>query len=923
MILLKGEPKTQEIISLNKNDKGVYWVRFKTGKAFPYSHRDVHILSSPQVINIEHCQVFKSGKLLKDITKIFEYTFYSQKYYRVIYSNGFINEYNGTDISVHISIMANKQSAHIFNYLKDVSAQQILTTEFGTISLRDKYEKIDFIDQETALATYLYPNNLKKLDGYKYLLFPFYSNLSQMQAVDNAFKSQISIIQGPPGTGKTQTILNIVANIVAHNKSVMIVSNNNSAVENIKEKFDKEGLGFIVAKLGKTDNSEHFIKEGQSDYPNMNQWQKESVEEAEEELKYISIKLKTIFEKQNRLAQIRQELKTLDVESEHFYKENYYVFDKSIINKHRINRISSDKLINLWVWLEANNEKDKDEKKTFSLNDYLKRVKDKILNIFLLHRILNIKIIDKIDERNILDIKALFYFIHQKELKQEIEEISTFLKDKHAQNKLERQAKLSMDLLKSKLYAKFEGGEQQREKFSADDLWKRCESVVSEYPVILSTTFSAVSCLSGYLFDYLIIDEASQVSIDSAALSLLRAKNAIIVGDTKQLPNIITNEVQEVLQKLNDDYQIDDAYNCLTNSFLRSVTKVFQSIPQVLLREHYRCTPMIIDFCNQKFYNGNLIIMTKDSSDNVPMKVIKTVEGNHSRTSNYKGRSMKFNQREVDEFKNLIDNRQDISWSDMGIITPYRGQALLFQKTFGGRIEADTIHKYQGREKDVIIMSTVDDKYNDFVDDANLINVAVSRAKKEFILITNGNYNSDKGNLRDLINYVSYNHGEIANGQIHSIFDLLYKAYTKRRMEYLKGRKNISYYDSENIAFNVILTILKRNDYMAYLEVIPHYHLNMLIKDTSLLSQDEKKFACNTLSHVDFLIGNRVSKEVVLVIEVDGFAYHNKASEQAKRDRLKDSILKKYQIPLLRLSTTGSKEVNKIEDKIKKCVGMP
>ena len=45
-------------------------------------------------------------------------------------------------------------------------------------------------------------------------------------------------------------------------------------------------------------------------------------------------------------------------------------------------------------------------------------------------------------------------------------------------------------------------------------------------------------------------------------------------------------------------------------------------------------------------------------------------------------------------------------------------------------VEADTVHKYQGREKDTIIMTTVVNELNSFVDDANLVNVAISRAIK-------------------------------------------------------------------------------------------------------------------------------------------------------------------------------------------------
>ena len=59
-------------------------------------------------------------------------------------------------------------------------------------------------------------------------------------------ENQISVIQGPPGTGKTQTILNIIANILMQGKTVQIVSNNNSAII-----FSKIQFGFYCCDIRK------------------------------------------------------------------------------------------------------------------------------------------------------------------------------------------------------------------------------------------------------------------------------------------------------------------------------------------------------------------------------------------------------------------------------------------------------------------------------------------------------------------------------------------------------------------------------------------------------------------------------------------------------------------------------------------------
>ena len=65
------------------------------------------------------------------------------------------------------------------------------------------------------------------------------ANLSQKEALKNAINNKMSIIQGPPGTGKTTTILNILANLIYQNKNVLVVSKNNSAIENVAEELEK------------------------------------------------------------------------------------------------------------------------------------------------------------------------------------------------------------------------------------------------------------------------------------------------------------------------------------------------------------------------------------------------------------------------------------------------------------------------------------------------------------------------------------------------------------------------------------------------------------------------------------------------------------------------------------------------------------
>lgn len=237
-------------------------------------------------------------------------------------------------------------------------------------------------------------------------------------------------------------------------------------------------------------------------------------------------------------------------------------------------------------------------------------------------------------------------------------------------------------------------------------------------------------------------------------------------------------------------------------------------------------------------------------------------------------------------------------------------------------IGAATIHKYQGREKDTIIMSVVDDEITEFSNDSNLINVAVSRAKKRFCLVVSGNEQALKGNITELIDYIAYNNMSVTKSKITSVFDYLYTHYTEERISFLANHKKISKYDSENLTFSLIEDILTEYPEFSHLGILCHTPLRNIIRDWSLLNEDERKYISNLSTHLDFLIISRVTKKPVLAIETDGFNFHKNTTVQHKRDLKKDHILELYGLPLLRLKTNESGEKNKIVSSLYKVIGL-
>lgn len=902
LILLNGEPKTLQIDSIQKREVNSYCVRFKNNpKYYNYSYNKVTWISDPEWVDPTHSKVFVSGSLQNNIREIWKFVSDMKCYWRIVHSNGYVQEGEDGKIVVATSCLGEETSKDTFAYLQNVAIINPLGKDKDNEGiLADMYARVKFVDTNTAAACYLnpkkhQPKKLKHAD----LIYPFGCNASQKKAVAAAFEHQMSVIQGPPGTGKTQTILNIIANIVRQGKTVLVVSNNNSATTNIQEKLEKYGVAFVVAPLGNKDNKAAFIDHQPSVPIECNTWGITLADTIRQKRKlHITLlQLDKVYALQNERAMLLQEQQEVNLEWKHFCLDNN-IKEEDKKSKH----IHSKRIISLWLEYQAhaNGEKPAPTKWFAKKMEKVKWWWMKWKCQHLLH------VEGQFDKNNLTPlIKRLqlsYYLNRLQEIKRQIEVLDHHLSRYDAKELTTILIEMSMSLFKASLhdhYAKY-----KRTAFSDTmDMKMRGKKLLLQYPVVLSTTFSARSCLfTDNPYDYIIMDEASQVSIDTGALALTCATNAVIVGDTLQLPNVVTDEDQKKLTAIMKQYHIAKGYDCAKNSFLQSVLDVINNVHQTMLREHYRCHPRIINFCNQKFYGGNLLIMTEDNDEENVMTAIKTVKGNHAVNH--------YNQREIDVVqKEVLPTLKE--FESIGVVTPYNRQADAFNSQLD-TVKAGTIHKYQGRENDAIIMSVVDNQITDFADDANMLNVAVSRAKKKFRLVVSGNEQEKHGNIMDLLDYIAFNNCTVTRSKLSSIFDYLYEQYTEQRMAFLHAHPQISKYASENLTYSMLNEVIASDGRFNVFKVLCHVPLRQVIKDTSLMNKEELKYASNYNTHLDFLITNRVSKRPVLAIETDGYSYHNEETVQHQRDFMKNHILSEYELPLLRLSTRGSGERDKV-----------
>lgn len=898
----KYADKTNSIQWFSEDNNSIRVKFYNNEKFYNISYSDMDILRNPKELKINE-KVYLNGHKLVNHTRILGFN----SWVKVFYKNGFTRVVNENQITSYKDLKSKGPNSILrFNYFKELATESAV---YENDFLASMYEGLDYIEGNNMLYKLLSKKRYSVNNTGLVNIFPFGLNLSQKKAVENAFDNDVSIIEGPPGTGKTQTILNIIANAVIRNKTVAVVSNNNAAIENVRDKLVEYNLDFLLALLGNSENKSLFFNETVNKCKPIDFLEKSSsisLRVLSESLKMYQTELPKLYEAENTLAKLSEKVNSYKKEYIYFKRENAgNVIPDDLIRLKKIKE--SNNALTVRAMLE-NKEK---------LNFF-----EKIVLRFKYGVKLN-EVIEEVLPKLLVKLDELYYELKISEITTSINRLYKYLERGSFESNKKSYQEDSIDYLKKVLHKKYSS--IQSVEYTYDNYRSLFDHFITEYPIVLSTSYALIpSADRGFLFDYLIIDEASQTDLLSSTLAMSCAKNMIVVGDTKQLPHIENKALINVNEELKQHYLVSNEYDYLTNNILTSSMKVFSNAPRVMLKEHYRCHPDIINFCNKRYYDNELIILTNKDVSNEPLSIHKTVPGNHAR-KNPNGSGM-YNQREIDEIIVLLE---EIDKQPVGVITPYRYQADLLNEQLmsDNNTEVDTVHKFQGRAKDVIILSTVvndiqsrdleDNSKSDFVSRDDLLNVAVSRAKKQLKLVVSDKVFFSKNNaISDLVKYIRYNSPEdsIKHGKVHSIFDILYSDYSEEYKKFRKG-KNKKEFATEQLVDKLINEILDELN-LDTLKAIPHYPLKHLITNLEQLNEREINYSKHKWSHVDYAVLNTLTKEPVIVIEVDGISFHEQDAKQSERDSIKNKALNLNNIPILRLKTNESNEKSRIRDAI-------
>lgn len=606
---------------------------------------------------------------------------------------------------------------------------------------------------------------------------------AQLNVIKNVENTKLVSVFGPPGTGKSQTIVNLVAHLIANGKTVLVASRMDKAVDVVAERLNSLGAPFLALRAGRQNYQKELSMQLQDLLANkvdLDDGLESSIlcnvsdmEQLLESVKEMEGKSETIIKLEEEWTSLKGQINLMQAQ----HNNPQYV--KNILKEDEINIIENtisalrENLEKSGFWAGIKNHSAIGNlKKILKLNNF--DVNNENLAIL----------------QNELEFAKLICSARKIETQiQSTGNIHVISEQLRTMRK--KQKKLAIDILKTKRREALKGLMQdsikrQRLFVHSKSLVERKKNLqnrlletedfkplLEAFPCWCVTTYAVSGSLplKPGLFDVVIIDEASQCDIASCFPILYRAKKAVVVGDDKQLPHLSFLEKAKE-QSFLSQYGITDRYQLMwrfrTNSMFDLAN--YYSMHPVLLDEHFRSLPPIINYSNKEFYGGRIKVMKRNDTSSKVLEAVVVPDGKVDFDAT----------RNLPEIEALVKRLHEIVIEDerknpenpvsIGIISPFRAQVEQLKVSVSKvlseymmekhQIEIGTAHTFQGDERDIMLISWAyaNNSFPQslvFLQKPNLFNVAITRARYK------------------TINFISKNPRELPEGILRSYFGFI------------------------------------------------------------------------------------------------------------------------------------------------------
>jgi len=564
-------------------------------------------------------------------------------------------------------IEKSKSSRGVLNELQEIKASNLYNNTLRSLFSGNRLDSDISIDKK---ATIYVPSNLSS---------------AQLDVIYGTRASDVTVVIGPPGTGKSYTIASMAIDMVYHNKSVLICSKSDQAVNVLQDKIVHDlGVKGLSIRAGVGRSFKSVLKKKIESILHFKKYKTTQLD--------VDAKKEKINAVQKRIEEIEEEIK--EREQSELKKGGFLAKDKfSFFQKIKKKYISYKVLKELPFWLLITLLKDEIHKKSQLIKSLIAlQYKYKIVSLL-------------------------------KEKRSVFQDLLSLIKSRDLKKREHLFASIDFNMVLECL-----------------PIW-----------ITKSADISTVLPLQNDMFDVAIIDEASQCDIATMIPILARAKKIVVVGDPKQLRHVSFLSV-ETLNKTANDYGLThgkEILNYRTHSFLDYLLDRIGSQNNIhFLDEHYRSTPSIIKYSNERFYNGNLKVMS-DFKINEEASSVSWVKSNGKKTK--KGVNLIEANQLLKDIESLIEKEKKLPatmCSSIGVLSPFRDQVdfltkkieefdLLYIKKH--KIIVGTPYSFQGEERDVMFISfTIDDETSgsvfQYLDREDVFNVSITRAKHQQFL---------------------------------------------------------------------------------------------------------------------------------------------------------------------------------------------